>query len=272
MLNQIQEAADYIRKKMNHAPQTAIVLGSGLGDFAQNIQGPIEIRYEDIPHFKQTSVTGHAGKIILGKINGHSVIVQQGRLHMYEGHDITDVVLPVRTFKLLGVENLILTNASGGINSQYKPGDLICIKDHINMTGKNPLIGKNIDEIGPRFPDMSEVYNKELLHQLETAFKKIGLNFQTGIYCSVLGPSYETPAEVRMFKTLGADMVGMSTVPEAIAAHHCGLRVAGIACITNLASGISLEVLKHEDVKDEANKVKDKFSNLLLETISLLQS
>lgn len=271
MIDKIKEAVKYIKSKTSINPQTAIVLGSGLGDFTKHVNNPTIINYAEIPHFKPTSVTGHEGKLLIGTIKDHPVIVQQGRLHLYEGHDVFDVVLPIRAMRLLGAKNLFLTNASGGIDESFEPGDLVCIRDHINMMGVNPLTGYNMKELGVRFPDMSHLYNKDLRHLIEKAFHKIKLPFKTGVYTSVLGPSYETPAEVKMIQTLGGDMVGMSTVPEAIAAHHAGFHVAGISCITNYAAGISLDVLDHEDVKTVARTVNDTFSKLILETISLIK-
>lgn len=267
-MQKIQEASNFIKSKMQNTPKIGVVLGSGLGVFVDQIESPLIIPYEEIPHFHQTTIVGHEGKLILGKVNNVDVAVFQGRFHLYEGHDIADVVLPVRVLSQLGTEFLILTNASGGINSHYKPGDLVTIKDHINLTGKNPLIGPNLDKLGERFPDMTQTYNKNLQNLIKESAISIGLEAKDGVYAGLLGPTYETPAEIKMLRTLGADMVGMSTVVETIAAHHAKLKVCGISCITNLAAGMGDEKLDHADVKDVANKSKDNFCNLLKETIS----
>ena len=263
VLERLNKAADYIKTKTDASPKIGIVLGSGLGVYVERIQDPTVIPYEDIPGFPQTSVEGHDGKLIIGKTEGVDVAVFQGRFHFYEGHALEDVVMPVRVLSMLGVEKLILTNASGGINESYAPGDLVCITDHINMTGNNPLIGPNYAELGPRFPDMTRAYDPELREMIHNAAKNIGIDLKNGIYAGVLGPTYETPAEIKMLKTIGGDLVGMSTVPEAIAAHHAGLRVTGIACVTNMAAGIGGEKLTHEDVKLVAQKAMQKFSDLV---------
>lgn len=262
-LDRLNKAANYIKSKTNSSPKIGIVLGSGLGVYVERIEEPTVIPYEDIPGFPQTSVEGHDGKLIIGKTEGVDVAVFQGRFHFYEGHALEDVVMPVRVLSLLGVEKLILTNASGGINTSYVPGDLVCITDHINMTGNNPLIGPNHAELGPRFPDMTRAYDPKLREAIHTAAKNIGIDLKEGVYAGVLGPTYETPAEIKMLKTIGGDLVGMSTVPEAIAAHHAGLRVSGVACVTNMAAGIGGEKLTHEDVKIVAQKAMQKFSDLV---------
>ena len=268
MLKRIEETANYIKEKTNKFnPKIGIVLGSGLGEFADQIENKIEIPYSEIPNFHQTTVKGHNGRLVCGTIDQVEVVVFQGRYHFYEGHDVSDVVLPVRVLAKLGVEKLILTNASGGINPDYIPSDLVCITDHINLTGTNPLIGSNIDEIGVRFPDMSEAYCAKLNVLLHDTATEIGLNLKSGVYAGLLGPSYETPAEIKMLEVLGADMVGMSTVPESIAANHAGLQVCGISCITNLAAGISKDKLNHDDVKDVSNKVINNFTLLLKKAV-----
>lgn len=267
MFAKAKEAAQFIKSKSDLVPKVGLVLGSGLGVYAERIEDKTVIDYSEIPHFHKTSVVGHAGKLILGKVDGVNVVAFQGRFHAYEGHELETVCLPVRVMKALGCEIAVLTNASGGINSQYVPGDLVTITDHLNMTGKNPLVGKNDDELGPRFPDMTETYNIELRLLAKKAAGNIGIDLKDGIYTGVMGPTYETPAEIQMYKKLGGDLVGMSTVPEAIAAHHSGLKVLGIACVTNLAAGISKEKLDHADVKDVALKAMEKFSNLLTETV-----
>jgi purine-nucleoside phosphorylase len=229
-------------------PEIGIILGSGLGPIASRIENPITIPYTDLPHFHGTSVEGHAGKMIIGNFHGVPCVVLQGRFHVYEGYEMSDVVFPTRTICALGIKTLLLTNASGGINTRYRPGDIMIIEDHINLMGDNPLKGPNLAQLGPRFPDMSEAYSADCVRILEETATELGIALQKGTYAGVLGPTYETPAEVRMLRTLGGDAVGMSTVPEAIAANHLGVRVAGLACITNLASGLSAQKLTHVEV------------------------
>ena len=271
----LEQSASFIKEHLNElSPKVAITLGSGLGDFANSLENKISLPYSSIPGFQKTNVFGHAGHLICGKINNgkqsKEILVLQGRIHAYEGHSFQDVVFPTRVVKTLGIENLILTNASGGMNPNYQEGDLVLIKDHINLTGDNPLKGENYDFLGPRFPDMTETYNKSLQSIIWKAAESISFKLKEGTYVGVLGPSYETPAEIRMYQSLGGDLVGMSTVAEAIAAHHCGLKVAGISCVTNLAAGISKNKLDHGNIKNEANKVKDVFTDLLKATISLI--
>ncbi len=263
VLDKINAAKEFIQSKTDMVPEVGIILGSGLGVYADEIQNKTIIPYEDIPGFYKTTVAGHKGQLIIGEVHGVKVAAMQGRYHTYEGHNLEDVVLPTRVLKFLGCSSLILTNAAGGINPAYKPGDLVLIKDHINMTGRNPLIGPNIDELGERFPDMTRTYNPALQELTISAAKSLGFEIKTGVYCGLLGPTYETPAEIQMLKTIGGDLVGMSTVPEAIAGNHMGLKVAGISCVTNLAAGIGGEELKHEDVKEVAKIAMSKFSNLV---------
>lgn len=270
MYKKIQTASDFIREKIKDLPEVGIVLGSGLGVFVDQIEDQISINYSDIPHFHKTTVEGHEGKLIFGVVKGKRVVALSGRLHAYEGYPMEDVVLPIRVMALLGVKTLFVTNASGGINRDFHPGDLVLITDHINMSGRNPLVGPNLNELGPRFPDMSEAYSKELTKLLEDCAHKNQIHMKRGVYAWMLGPTYETPAEIRMLERLGGDMVGMSTVPEVIAAHHIGIRVAGVACITNYAAGLKLEKLNHADVKDVARKSMKNFINVLTETISQL--
>lgn len=270
-MNKIFEAADYIRSKSNTKPRIGIVLGSGLGIYVDQIQNKQIIPYQDIPHFKRTSVEGHEGRLILGEVHGVPVAALQGRIHSYEGHPMEEIVLPVRVLAALGIEILFLSNASGGVNLDFHPGDLVTITDHINLSGRNALVGPNLAELGPRFPDMSEAYNPELNSVMKEVAKRHGVNMKDGVYCSVLGPTYETPAEIRMIRILGGDMVGMSTVPEVIAANHMGVRVAGVACITNYAAGIKQEKLSHADVKDVAEKAMVGFATILTETIGELK-
>jgi purine-nucleoside phosphorylase len=270
-MTKILEASQYIQSKIPHKPKIGIVLGSGLGIYIDQIQNKIVIPYQDIPHFKRTSVEGHSGALIVGEVNGVPVAALQGRLHAYEGYAMEDIVLPVRTIAALGIEYLFLTNASGGINPDFHPGDLVTISDHINLSGRNPLVGPNIAELGPRFPDMGNAYDKDLREILQSIGKNHHIEMKSGVYCSVLGPTYETPAEIRMLRTLGADLVGMSTVPEVIAANHLGLKVAGVACITNYAAGIKQEKLSHADVKKVAEKAMVGFATVLTETIGELK-
>lgn len=270
-IKKIIEASQFISSKIPYKPQVGIVLGSGLGMFTDYMENKISIPYQEIPHFKQTSVEGHSGALICGEVAGVKVLALQGRFHPYEGYSMEEVVLPVRTFAHLGIKYLFLSNASGGINLNLHPGDLVNITDHINLSGRNPLVGENLNDLGPRFPDMGNAYDKELREILHGIGKKHHTPLKDGVYCSVLGPSYETPAEIKMLRTLGADLVGMSTVPEVIAANHAGLRVAAVACITNYAAGIKDEKLSHADVKKVAEKAMLGFATLLKETIKELK-
>jgi len=271
VMNKILESSKFIQSKFNTKPKVGIILGSGLGIYIDQIQNKTIIPYQDIPHFKKTTVEGHEGRLILGEVHGVPVVALQGRMHPYEGYPMEEIVHPVRTLAALGIEMLFVTNASGGINSEYHPGDLVAISDHINLSGRNPLVGPNIAELGPRFPDMSEAYDSELRGLLKQIAKNHHVNLKDGVYCSVLGPTYETPAEIRMLRIIGADMVGMSTVSEVIAANHLGLKVAGVACITNYAAGIKLEKLSHADVKKVAEKAMVGFATILTETIGELK-
>jgi purine-nucleoside phosphorylase len=270
-MTKILEATEYILSKIKTKPKVGMVLGSGLGIYVDQIQNKIIIPYNEIPHFKRTSVEGHEGRLIVGEIHGVTIAALQGRLHAYEGHPMEEIVHPVRTLAALGIEFLFLTNASGGINDNFHPGDLVAISDHINLTGRNALVGPNIAELGPRFPDMTNAYDPELNELISAVAKNHHVEIKSGVYCSVLGPTYETPAEIRMLKILGADMVGMSTVPEVIAANHLGLKVAGVACITNYAAGIKPEKLSHADVKKVAEKAMVGFATILTETIGELK-
>lgn len=257
------ETADYIKARIRDIPETVIVLGSGLDGMVNELENKIVMDYKDIPHFAISTVEGHAGQLIYGTINYIPVLVMSGRFHYYEGYDINQVTFPIRVFAKLGIKNLILTNAAGGVNLNYVPGDLMLIKDHINFSGVSPLRGKNLDYFGPRFPDMSNVYDNDILILLEEACSELGIMVNEGVYAYMQGPNYETPSEVKALRTLGADAVGMSTVPEAIVAKHCGLRVAAISCITNMAAGILPKPLSHEEVKETAEFVSRKFMNLV---------
>ena len=267
MYEKLSTATQYIQGLHPFVPKVGIVLGSGLGVFMECMKDPFQIPYEDIPFFKKTTVDGHKGRLILGNIHNVPCAILQGRLHGYEGYHMNEVVFPVRTLATLGVETLILTNASGGINRNFSLGDLVLIKDHINLMGRNPLVGPNINELGPRFPDMTHTYNRKLRSIFYKVAEENQIQLKEGVYCSLLGPTYETPAEIRMLSTLGADMVGMSTAPEAIAAHHLGIKVAGISCISNMAAGITEKELHHSHIEQEALKVMTTFSTLLSQAI-----
>lgn len=269
-------AAEYIRSKRVNVPSVAIVLGSGLGAFAEQVENKVIVPYGEIPGFPVSTVEGHAGQLVLGEIDGISVAVQQGRFHYYEGYAMEQVTLPVRTFGLLGVKNLILTNAAGSLNSDMMPGSFMLITDHLNCMGVNPLRGANDERFGSRFPDMSAVYDRELQTIASDEAKAISLErfsagldeelidfMHWGIYCALSGPTYETPAEIRMLREYGADAVGMSTVPEAIVARHQGMRVLGISCITNLAAGMGDEPIHHEEVITTSARSAELFQTLL---------
>ncbi len=267
MIEKLKKAAEYIQSVKEVVPKVGMVLGSGLGIYVDKIEDKTYIPYSDIPFFHGTAVEGHEGRLILGKVDGVDVAVLQGRIHAYEGHDMEDIVFATRVLATLGIETLILTNAAGGINEDFTPGDLVLIKDHINLMGKNPLVGPNYAELGPRFPDMTYAYNLELRKVLLESAKEINMDLKQGIYCGLLGPTYETPAEIHMLRVIGADMVGMSTVPEAIAANHLGIKVAGISCITNMAAGITKNKLNHDEVKEQALLVMEGFAELLSKSI-----
>ncbi|MGI9036868.1 MAG: purine-nucleoside phosphorylase [Pyrinomonadaceae bacterium] len=277
------EAAEFIKSKYDEEIKTALVLGSGLGGFADDLENAVRIPYEEIPHFQKSTVEGHAGRLVLGEVGGIPIAVQQGRFHYYEGYEMEQVMFPVRTFGVLGVKNLILTNAAGSVRTSLKQGTLMLIRDHINLMGANPLRGANDERFGARFPDMTNVYCtdfQEIAHDearkmeiervengLETERRQI---LRRGVYCALSGPTYETPAEIRMFRILGADAVGMSTVPEAIAARHVGMRVLGISCITNMAAGMSDDIIHHEEVMETGARVAEVFKELLRRIIPKL--
>ncbi len=247
------------------------MLGSGLGSFVKNVEVEAAIPYTEIPGFIPPSVDGHKGRLILGHVKGVPTAVLQGRIHFYEGHSMTTVAHPVRTAALLGCEIMMLTNSAGGLDPSMRPGDFMVIEDHINLMGDNPLKGPNIEEFGPRFPDMTEAYDRKLSAKMDTILKKMETKFFRGVYCGVSGPTYETPAEVRYLQQLGGKAVGMSTVPETIAANHLGLRVCALSCITNLAAGLSQNKLSHEEVTETARAVESKFGQFLVEFISSLE-
>ena len=262
---ELNDICNILNEKLSgRKPEIGIVLGSGLGSFAEKLEDSIYINYQDIPGFPVSTVSGHNGRFVVGKLFGHEVIVMQGRVHYYEGYSMKKVVLPVRLMCMIGIKQLILTNAAGGINLNFKPGTLMAITDQITTFVPSPLIGPNIEDLGVRFPDMSEVYDRTFVGIIEKAAEELGIDLKKGIYLQTTGPQYETPAEIRMFRKLGADAVGMSTTVEAVAARHAGVKVAGISCITNMAAGISGEPLSHEEVKETADRVKDEFEKLLL--------
>jgi purine-nucleoside phosphorylase len=270
MIQEIQEAAAFIKKETNITPQIGLILGSGLGVLADLIEEPIVIDYSRIPHFPVSTVEGHAGELVVGSIKGKQVLMMKGRFHAYEGYGAETVSFPVRVMKELGVQTLIVTNAAGGINESYQVGDLMVISDHLNMTFRNPLIGPNDSALGVRFPDMSEAYSKRLRKLAHDVAATQDFKLQEGVYVGLLGPNYETPAEIRMFRTLGGDSVGMSTVPEVIVARHAGIEVLGFSCISNMASGILDQPLSHAEVMETTEKVKPKFLKLVLGIIDAL--
>ena len=266
----LEESVTSIRSRFAHPVDVAVVLGSGLGDFADTLHNKVVIPYNEIPHFHQSAVPGHAGNLVLGELDGLHLACMQGRFHFYEGHTMQDVTYPLRVFKKLGARFMLVTNAAGGINPNFKPGTLMLISDHLNLTGDNPLVGKNWDDLGPRFPDMTDAYNADLRKLAKKSAGNINVHLAEGIYAGMRGPTYETPAEIRMLKTLGADAVGMSTVPEVIVANHMKIKTIGISCITNLAAGISKEKLDHAEVMETADRVRGEFTALLREIFAQL--
>lgn len=264
LLQNIKEAAAYIREKYPVTPEVALILGSGLGVLADLVEDAVTIPYEEIPNFPVSTVEGHAGELLLGTIGGRHVLLMKGRFHMYEGYGVDTVSFPVRVMKELGVQKLLVTNAAGGVNTSYNPGDLMIIRDHINFTFRNPLIGPNFGELGVRFPDMSEAYSRRLREVAKSVAAEQGLTLQEGVYLGLLGPSYETPAEIRMIRTLGGDAVGMSTVSEVLVARHAGIEVLGFSCISNMAAGILDQPLSHEEVIETTERVKQTFLKLIM--------
>ena len=259
----IQEAAEYISSKTAIMPEIGLILGSGLGVLGDQLEQSVTIPYQDIPHFPISTVEGHAGELVIGRLSGRSVVLMRGRFHMYEGYGPELTAFPVRVMKALGAGSLLVTNAAGGINLSFASGNLMLISDHINLTGRNPLVGANDAELGPRFPDMSEAYSKRLRKIALEIAEGNGIPLQEGVYAGLMGPSYETPAEIRMLRVLGADAVGMSTVAEVIAARHAGIEVAGISCISNMASGILDQPLSHQEVMETTERVKSQFLGLV---------
>lgn len=265
-----QEAADFISKHLSESPKVGLILGSGLNDLAEEIQSPSFIPYKEIPHFPSSTAPGHKGRLVMGSLQGRQVITMQGRFHHYEGYDMKTIAFPIRVMKLLGVETIIVTNAAGGVNTSFNPGDLMLIKDHIKFGGGHPLIGPNDSEFGVRFPDMSKAYTPELQVKVKKAAADLGIKLQEGVYTYLTGPCYETPAEIRMLRILGADAVGMSTVPEVITASHAGMKVVGISCISNMAAGILDQPITEEEVIEAGQMVKGTFARLLKEIIPLV--
>lgn len=263
----IKQSADFLKEKYSAVPKLGLILGSGLGVLAEEIENAVKIPYEQIPEFPVSTVEGHAGQLVFGTIGGVEVVAMQGRFHFYEGYTFEKVTFPIRVMKELGVENLIVTNAAGGVNEAFAPGDLMLISDHINNMGTNPLIGPNDSALGVRFPDMSVAYCKNLRAAAKDIADNIGLKVQEGVYVGNTGPSYETPAEVKMLRVLGGDAVGMSTVPEVIVARHAGLKVLGISCISNMAAGILDQPLNHEEVIETTEKVKADFLKYVKELV-----
>jgi purine-nucleoside phosphorylase len=260
---QAAEAAEFLRARCRALPTVAVVLGSGLGEFAKRPTAHLSLDYREIPHFPGSTVPGHEGRLILGECAGRSIAVLSGRVHLYEGHDARTVTFAVRTLGLLGVRTLILTNASGAVNTAFSVGDPMVLDDHINLLGANPLIGDNDERFGPRFPDMSEVYSRRLRALADHVAGAAGIKVCHGVYAAVPGPNYETPAEIRCLRAIGADAVGMSTVPEAIAARHMGLEVLGLSCLTNMAAGVLPQPLSHQEVMETAGRSNLKFATLL---------
>ncbi|HLD99474.1 MAG TPA: purine-nucleoside phosphorylase [Bdellovibrionota bacterium] len=259
----IRDAVESIQSKTALKPEIGVILGSGLGSVADQATESVAIPYTDIPHFHGTTIEGHAGRMVVGRFHGVPTVFLQGRFHLYEGYPMEDVAFPTRTVCGLGIHTLVLTNAAGGVNPSFQPGDLMLIKDHLNLMGDNPLKGPNLAQLGPRFPDLTEAYAKDCVEILQKSAREIKIEVHQGIYAGLLGPTYETPAEIRMYRTLGADAVGMSTVPEAIVANHLGVRVAGISYISNLAAGLSPQKLTHQEVIENSKIGADKLKSLL---------
>jgi purine-nucleoside phosphorylase len=270
IVEKIREAVTYVGSRIRAKPQVAVVLGSGLGGFAESLSSRTAIPYSEIPHFPRSSVQGHSGSLIAGTYHDVPLFVMAGRVHAYEGYSAEEVVFPARVLGTLGVRMLVLTNAAGAVNTAFKPGELMILTDHINWTGLNPLVGPEHSELGHRFTDMTEGYHPKLVLACEQSARRIGLNMRKGVYVGLLGPSFETPAEIRMFRTLGADAVGMSTVLECIAANQMGVKVLGISCITNMAAGVLPKKLDHKEVMEVGAQVKSVMEELLAEVVPAL--
>lgn len=268
LYDKIQESSNYIKSKINNIPEIGLILGSGLGILGDEIENPVIIKYDEIPNFPVSTVEGHSGQLVIGNLEGKVVIAMQGRFHFYEGYSMEMVTFPVRVMKELGVKTVIVTNAAGGANKDFKPGDLMIIKDHINFSGHHPLIGPNDNRLGVRFPDMSTAYTPKYIELVKKCANELNMNIQEGVYAFFSGPTYETPAEVRMAQILGADAVGMSTAPEVIVASHSKMEVIGISCITNMAAGILDQPLDHEEVIETTQKVKSEFLSLVKSVVN----
>jgi len=267
----MEKTINFIQDKIKINPQVGLILGSGLGDLAEEVREAVTIPYAEIPGFPVSTVQGHKGQLVIGNLQGVPVFTLQGRFHYYEGYSMDKITFPVRVMQGLGISTLIVTNAAGGINLNFTSGALMLIKDHINLMGDNPLRGKNWEELGPRFPDMTNAYSPRLLKLAQEVAADLKIKVESGVYVALPGPSYETPAEIRFLRTIGADAVGMSTVPEVIVANHGGMEVLGISCITNMAAGVTGKKLSHEEVVETANRVKDNFKTLLLGIIKKLR-
>ncbi len=270
--NLAEAAAQFVLARSGLRPKIGVVLGSGLGAFADQLSGQSSIPYAEIPNFPQSTAIGHAGRLVIGKAGDIPIFAMQGRVHLYEGYSAKDVAFPIRVLGRMGVRAVILTNAAGGINRAYQQGGLVAISDHINLQGTNPLMGANDERFGPRFPDMTEAYSKPYRDMARTAARKLGIELQEGIYAGLLGPSYETPAEIRYLRTIGADLVGMSTIPETIAARHMGMKVLGISCVTNMAAGTTGAIINHEEVLETGKRVQRDFVALINALLPSIES
>jgi purine-nucleoside phosphorylase len=268
MLSKIKETAELILSKTNFRPDTGIILGSGLGGLTKKIKAELTLDYEEIPGFPVSTVEGHGGKLIMGKLGEKNVVAMQGRFHYYEGYSMQEVAFPVRVLKFLGINQLILSNASGGMNQNYKVGDIMILSDHINLTGTNPLIGQNIDELGPRFPDMSAAYDRDMIRKAMHIASRLGYRCHAGIYAAVSGPCYETPAEYKYIRSVGADAVGMSTVPEVIVARHMGIPCFAVSIITDLGGTDEPQVITHDEVVRVAGEAEVKMTSLITELLN----
>ena len=267
IFDKIQESVAFIKSKTDNSPKIGLILGSGLGVLADEIKNPTKIKYDEIPNFPVSTVEGHEGCLVIGDLEGKTVVAMQGRFHYYEGYTQQEITFPVRVMKALGVEIIVVTNAAGGANESFVPGDLMIIKDHINLSGNNPLIGHNDSRLGPRFPDMSTAYTPKYIELVRESAKELNMNIREGVYAFFSGPTYETPSEVKMARILGADAVGMSTAPEVIVASHSSMDVIGISCITNMAAGILNQPLDHEEVIETTQKVKNEFLSLVKKVV-----
>ncbi|HKT49540.1 MAG TPA: purine-nucleoside phosphorylase [Candidatus Angelobacter sp.] len=270
IVGRAQEAAYFIQSKIKLRPALAVVLGSGLGSFADDMSDAVRIPYSEIPHFACSTAIGHAGQLVIGTVENVPVVTMQGRFHLYEGYPPATVVFPIRVFARMGVRSLILTNAAGGINLEYGQGKLVMITDHINLQGQNPLVGFEDERLGPRFIDMTDAYCEKYRQMALAAGKKLGIDLGQGVYAGLLGPSYETPAEIRYLRAIGADLVGMSTVAEVIAARQLGIKVLAISCVTNMAAGILKQKINHEEVLETGRRVAAEFKALLREVVSMI--